>query len=205
MVASSHSGILIVLEGIDGAGKTTIAQALAQQLQTYQNVTLTREPGATSIGKSIRELILRERGLDPQAEFLLFAADRAQHFAEIVEPALKRGDMVISDRMADSSLVYQGIKGLDKESMRFVSRWAMHSIEPQLVVYLRIDPVIAQERLAARGKLTKFEDAVLLQQASEAFDELMHKRSNTITVDATKPVDDIVVLIIEHLHSQSLV
>src|SRR5438067_1616217 len=103
-------GMLITIEGIDGSGKSTLAKNLYQHLIANDvDALLTREPGATPLGKALRT-ILQEKNVAvcDQAEYLLFAADRAQHFKDTIIPALAKGTVVISDRMADSSLVYQG-------------------------------------------------------------------------------------------------
>jgi dTMP kinase len=152
------NGLLVVFEGIDGSGKTTLAHAIAEELKkTFPKVILTREPGATALGKTLRGLIL-DGQLSDRAEFLLFAADRAQHCAERIRPALLENAIVISDRMADSSLIYQGIShGFRIEELRSINDWAMNGVKPDITFYLRIDPTVAHTRLVARGPLTKFE------------------------------------------------
>ena len=156
-----YPGKLIALEGIDGSGKSTLSKQLDRTLHAHGIKTLlTKEPGATDIGKNIRMLITSEHtSLNQRAEFLLFAADRAQHFSEVVIPALHEGYVVISDRMADSSLAYQGFGGqLDCNMIEQVNQWAMQEISPDLVVYLRLSRQQAQERISQRQeKKTPFE------------------------------------------------
>src|SRR5690349_10884951 len=103
-------GFFISIEGIDGAGKSTISTLLAEKLQeSGYAVLLTREPGGTVVGAKIRELLISSpTGLAAEAGFLLFAADRAEHVHAVVQPALAAGKIVISDRFSDSSLAYQG-------------------------------------------------------------------------------------------------
>src|SRR5690606_30572502 len=107
--ASPMSGLFITFEGGDGTGKTTQAQALERELSRRGDQVLrTREPGGTELGLAIRQLLLHTGGhIDPRAEALLFAADRAQHIATLVRPALRRGTHVVQDRYIDSSIAYQ--------------------------------------------------------------------------------------------------
>lgn len=154
-------GILIAVEGIDGSGKTTLINQLADHFgQLNLPVLKTREPGGSQLGQSLREL-LQHRTYDicPIAEFLLFAADRAQHMNEIIIPGLNNNMMVISDRMSDSSLVYQGYgKGVDLEMINTVNQWAMQNRKPDLTCYLRTHPDVAQKRVHKRAEtLTAFE------------------------------------------------
>ena len=154
-------GILIAIEGIDGSGKTTLAHDLTTSLsEQHFSVVLTKEPGGSQVGKVLREILqAQQMPLTPKAEYLLFAADRAQHFEEVIIPALQNNSMVISDRLADSSVVYQGYgRGLDINMIKTVNHWAMNAIEPDLVFYLRISPEKARERLHKRKEtLTAFE------------------------------------------------
>jgi dTMP kinase len=130
-----NRGRFIVLEGPDGVGKSTQAARLAGEL----GAVLTREPGGTAIGSHLRELLLDRgsTGLDPKAEALLMAADRAQHVAEVVRPALTAGRHVVADRYLYSSVAYQAYgRGLPAEHIRRLSLWASDGLEPDLVVLL---------------------------------------------------------------------
>lgn len=167
------NGYLITLEGIDGSGKSTLAQGIYRTLQADNIPTLlTKEPGGSPLGKTIRT-ILHDRpcAITPEAEFLLFAADRAQHFSEIILPALANNMIVISDRMADSSLAYQGYgRGVNKEMIRVINRWAMQGKEPDLTLFVRVPVEEALRRTRSRGeKLTSFE-----QEKSEFFERISH-------------------------------
>lgn len=180
-------GVLITLEGIDGSGKSTLAANLAAAFTHEQiPVTLTKEPGKTALGKLIRPIVQEKKvPLHPLAEFFLFAADRAQHFDELVIPALAQQHMVISDRMADSSLVYQGYgKGLDLEQIQMVNKWAMRLVQPTLIIYVKIDPHLARARLIARNQgLSAFEEQITYQERLAAgFDKLLANRDNVILV-----------------------
>ncbi len=186
------SGILIAIEGIDGSGKSTLAKNLYQELHN-QNipVVLTKEPGGSQLGRQLRTILQTQTvPLCPQAEYLLFAADRAQHFTEVIIPNLRASKIVISDRMADSSLVYQGHgRGLDLELIRTVNAFAMQAIQPDLVLYLRISPEQAMERLRKRNKeLTAFEQeqASFSKKLVEGFDAIFKERKNVIYLDGTQ-------------------
>ncbi|MFT4231453.1 MAG: dTMP kinase [Leucobacter sp.] len=151
------TGIFITLEGGDGAGKSTQAELLGGWLEHRgHEVVRTREPGGTRLGLGIRELLLHggeEIGeVDARAEALLYAADRAQHVARIVRPALERGAVVVQDRYIDSSLAYQGAgRVLDVADVRGISEWAAGGLWPHLTVLLDVDPGIAAERRRGRG------------------------------------------------------
>lgn len=133
-------GLFIAIEGIDGSGKSSVSEALASSLVAKgRNVVLTREPGGTAIGEQIRTIVLSENstGMTPETETLLFAAARAQHVAEVINPSLARNDIVICDRYIDSSLAYQwGGRGLTKESILTVQALATGGLMPDLRILL---------------------------------------------------------------------
>lgn len=194
---SASRGLLITLEGIDGSGKSTLAHAIENALaQRTIPVILTREPGGSELGKHLRSM-LQERSvaLCPKAEFLLFAADRAQHFHDVIIPNLQKSMIVISDRMADSSLVYQGFgRGLDLQFIQMVNAWSMNDITPHLTIYLKISPSQARERLALRSPhLTAFEKDVddLRERLVHGFETIFANRSNVITLDATQSIEQL--------------
>ena len=194
------NGLLIGIEGIDGSGKTVFSQSLAQflQQQGLQTV-LTKEPGGTAFGLKLRQ-ILQYRDdigtLDSKAEYLLFAADRAQHYSQVIMPGLQADKIVISDRTCDSSLVYQGVgRGLDCNLIKQINDWAMCGIKPNLTIYLKIDLQIAQERIALRAeKLTAFEKVGkdFMQSVINGFDQLYANREDVIILDGNLPTATLV-------------
>ena len=129
--------------------KVLAACALQKALSVHYDVLLTKEPGATALGQHLRSLLQqRTSPICPQAEFLLFAADRAQHVTEVVLPALHSGKIVISDRMADSSRAYQEFgRGLESSWIKSINQWTMQGLEPDLTLYLKIDYATAFTRL----------------------------------------------------------
>ena len=146
----SGRGRLIALEGVDGCGKSTHARLLAHSLGAL----LTAEPGATPLGATLRTLVL-DPGLPPvseRTEALLMAADRAQHVAEVVLPALEEGRWVVTDRFSASTLAYQGYgRGLDLEELRRLVAWAAAGVAPDLTVVLDVDLAVARGRLHLDG------------------------------------------------------
>jgi dTMP kinase len=147
----------IVLEGSEGCGKSTHAQRLAEAL----GAVATRETGGTPIGERLRAILhdTTVLDLDDRAETLIVAADRAQHMAEVVRPALSSGRHVVSDRSVYSTLAYQGYgRGLPLDEVRSINRWAMGDIWPDLVVLLTIPADVTVERMRRR-QLDRFEQA----------------------------------------------
>ncbi|NML52155.1 dTMP kinase [Streptomyces sp. R302] len=148
--APAATGFFIALEGGDGAGKSTQVQALADWIRAKgHEVVVTREPGATPIGKRLRSILLdvSSAGLSNRAEALLYAADRAEHVDSLVRPALERGAIVITDRYIDSSVAYQGAgRDLSPTEIARISRWATGGLVPNLTVLLDVSPETARER-----------------------------------------------------------
>lgn len=147
------TGAFITLEGGDGSGKSTQAGMLVAALEAEgRTVVRTREPGGTELGVEIRRLVQHTDGhVAPRAEALLYAADRAQHVATLVRPALERGDVVVQDRYLDSSVAYQGAgRELDGQQIRDLSLWAVDGLLPHLTILLDLDPADGRERMAAR-------------------------------------------------------
>lgn len=131
------TGRFIVFEGGEGSGKSTQARLLAEA----RGALLTHEPGDTELGTTVRRLVLGPGGgpLDPRAEALLLLADRAQHVATVIRPALESGRDVVCDRFSGSTLAYQGYgRGLDVGSLETMSRWASGGLEPDVVVLLDV-------------------------------------------------------------------
>ncbi|MEU7647587.1 dTMP kinase [Streptomyces huasconensis] len=148
--AASTTGFFIALEGGDGAGKSTQAEALAEWIRAKgHEVVVTREPGATPVGKRLRSILLdvSSAGLSHRAEALLYAADRAEHVDTVVRPALERGAVVISDRYIDSSVAYQGAgRDLSPTEVARINRWATGGLVPNLTCLLDVSPEAARER-----------------------------------------------------------
>jgi dTMP kinase len=138
-----------------GGGKSTALSALAARLRDHGfEVLTTREPGAGSFGRQIREILLHGEELDPKAELLLFLADRANHVASIIRPALAEGNVVLCDRYADSTVVYQAYsRGLDESFTREGNRFATGGLMPDLTLLFDLEPEEGLRRLQAKDRL----------------------------------------------------
>ncbi|HEX5672224.1 MAG TPA: dTMP kinase [Acidimicrobiia bacterium] len=156
----------IALEGGDGAGKTTVAARLVELLEEKgDTVVAVREPGGTALGEEIRRLLLHSSDMTAWSEALLFAAQRSQLAAEVIGPALGRGEVVIADRSYYSSLAYQGGgRALDPQLVRLINEAALEGVIPDLVVVLTIDPAEALARQADPDRIgrqgAQFQEAV---------------------------------------------
>ncbi len=159
----------IALEGGDGAGKSTQARLLAATYAARgRNVVSSRQPGGTELGARIRRLLLHGDSMSARAEALLFAADKAQHVAEVVRPALARGDVVITDRYTDSSVAYQGAgRELGVEQVRDILMWAVDGLVPDLTVIVDVSPTEGRRR---RGSVHD-----RLESESDAFHDAVRR------------------------------
>jgi dTMP kinase len=184
------SGVFVVLEGGDGCGKSTQARILAGRLRAAgREVVRTREPGATEAGAGIRTLVLGGGDLDPRAEALLIAADRAEHVAEVIRPALARGEVVVSDRYVPSSLAYQGVaRGLGVDEIARLSDWATGGLAPDLVLVLDVDPGEAAGRRAGPQDRMEREPDAFRAQVNQAYRDLAGRFGWTL-LDGRAPID----------------
>ncbi|MFD8868141.1 dTMP kinase [Streptomyces sp. NPDC059590] len=171
--APAATGFFVVVEGGDGAGKTTQVEAVAEWIRAKgHEVVVTREPGATAIGKRLRSILLdvSSAGISHRAEALLYAADRAEHVDSVVRPALERGAVVISDRYIDSSVAYQGAgRDLAPTEIARISRWATNGLVPHLTVLLDVAPETARERFTEAPDRLESEPAEFHQRVRNGF------------------------------------
>jgi len=189
-------GRYIAFEGVEGCGKSTHVKRLA----THLDALVTREPGCTVIGTTLREIMANTANthLSPRAEALLMSADRAQHLHELVIPTLESGRHVISDRSVYSSLAYQGYgRQLDLAQLRAFNDFAINSRWPDLVVYLRVDLQAVRARLQKRDT-DRFEreDDAFFRRVMSGFDELAQREPDRwLVIDATPPKDELELII----------
>jgi dTMP kinase len=162
------SGKFIVFEGVEGAGKTTQLQQTAAWLQSHHGrdrlVVTTREPGGTKLGQQIRQLLLGDPDSDVanRAELLLYAADRAQHIASVIEPHLAIDNIVLCDRFTDSTIAYQGYgRGFDLAEISQVNQLATGGLQSDLTIWLDLDISIGLARVSQRGEPDRMERATL--------------------------------------------
>jgi dTMP kinase len=153
-------GRFITLEGIDGAGKSTHLRWIARFLRRHgRKVVLTREPGGTSVGEKLRQLVLgsRER-LHPETETLLMFAARREHLEKVIIPALKAGRWVLCDRFTDATYAYQSAgSGVAWAKVGVLERWAQHGLQPDLTILLDVSPRIGRQRASRQKRPDRFE------------------------------------------------
>ena len=184
--------LYVALEGVEGCGKSTHARRLADRL----GAVVTREPGGTRIGALLRGILADPANIDMDArtEALLMAADRAQHMAEVIEPALAAGSHVVSDRSVYSTLAYQGHgRGLDTSHLLDISSWALRGRLPDVVVLLEVPDDVMRARLAKRD-LDRFEREghEFFERVAAGFRALCDADPERwVTVDATLPKDEV--------------
>ncbi len=178
-------GIHIAFEGIDGSGKSLMARMAHEHLGSCGLPSLlTFEPTKGPIGAIIRDS-LDNVLLQPGTEALLFAADRIQHQAEVIDPAVERGEIVVSDRYLMSSLAYQQARGLSLESLRSVNRWAR---EPDLTFLMDVPAETGVSRLNGSDN---FENIEFLSKVRDRYLELADSMENVVIIDATPSIDDV--------------
>ena len=184
--------LYIALEGLEGCGKSTHTKRLGEHL----NAVVTREPGGTRIGTLLRAILADPDNvdLDRRTEALLMAADRAQHMAEVIKPALDRGQHVVSDRSIYSTLAYQGYgRQLGTEALLSISTWALNDRLPDVVIYIDVPTDVLNARLAKRN-LDRFEreGADFFARIAEGFRELRAADPDRwVIIDGTVPKDDV--------------
>jgi dTMP kinase len=185
------SARFLVLEGGEATGKSTQLERLAARLRERGlDVVETFEPGNTPLGRRLRELLLHgTEPVDPVAEALMMAADRAQHVAEVVRPALARGAWVVSDRFVPSSLAYQGVgRGLGVAEVEQLNQLATAGIQPDLVIVLDLTTEAARRRLGAPTDRMEGEDGEFAAAVHDAYRELARSRG-WVLVDADATPD----------------
>ncbi|MFK0376302.1 dTMP kinase [Pandoraea sp. NPDC090278] len=192
-------GKFVTFEGIDGAGKSThvnaFVDALRQGLATVgRDVVATREPGGTPLGEALRKLVLDEP-MDIETEALLMFAGRREHLVKVIEPALARGDWVVSDRFTDATFAYQGGgRGLSRDKLSILERWVQGTRQPDLTILFDLDPAIAAARLAGARAPDKFEreSAAFFTRVREEYLRRAEESGGRIVlIDAAQSIDAI--------------
>ncbi len=191
----SDSGLFVALEGGEGAGKSTQARLLQEWLVgAGREVVLTFEPGDTLAGRRIREIVLDPGTgeLDDRTEALLYAADKAEHVAGVVWPALQRGAVVVTDRYVDSTLAYQGAgRSIPSAELEHIARWATGGLRPHLTVLLDLAPEDGLKRFHGRDRI-EGESHAFHCRVRDAFRHLAETDPGRyLVLDATRPADDI--------------
>ncbi len=199
----TDTGVFVCFEGGEGSGKSTQSRLLGEVLAAEgYAVRLTFEPGDTAVGKELRRIVLSpETGeLDDRTEALLYAADKSEHIATVVLPALERGEVVITDRYVDSTLAYQGAgRSLDPGELADVARWATGDLRPHLTVVLDLAPEAGLGRFSERDRI-EGESLAFHQRVRQAFLDLAATSpDHYLVLDARADVDDIAAAIHERV------
>jgi dTMP kinase len=188
-------GRFITFEGIDGAGKSThIGYVTALLKAADKTVVSTREPGGTPLGEKLRDLVLHEK-MHLETEALLMFASRREHVAQVIEPALARGEWVLSDRFTDASFAYQGGgRGLDRAKLDQLEQWVHPHVQPDLTLLFDVPLDVARARLDATRTLDRFE-AEQADFFARVRDEYLRRAATAggriVVVDSTLPIDDV--------------
>jgi len=195
-VPAPSRGSFVAFEGGEGAGKSTQVGLLAKVLtQQGREVVTTFEPGDTAVGRQLRQILLGHQtgAIDPRTEALLYAADRAEHVASVVVPALDRGAVCITDRYIDSSIAYQGAgRTLQPDDIERISTWATGELWPDLTIVLDIDPAIGLTRFDTPADRLESEPLAFHQRVREHFLALSARSPERyLVVDATESADDV--------------
>ena len=193
------NGLFITVEGVDGAGKSTAMEWLAEQISAQRTIVRTREPGGTALGERLRELLLHEK-MDLETETLLMFAARREHIAQVILPALARGDVVISDRFTDATFAYQGGgRGVGFDKVLILENWVQGELQPDFTLLFDVPLDIARARIAARAAQTH---ETLDKFENESFEFFRRTRAAYLKraeaapqrfaiIDSTQSLDDV--------------
>lgn len=191
------AGKFIVIEGLEGAGKTTAINTVARVLNQHHicNLQFTREPGGTPIAEALRDIIkngLQHEPLTDKAELLMLYAARIQLIENVIKPALNKGNWVIGDRHDLSTQAYQGGgRQLDRHFIETLKKQVLGDFKPDLTLYLDIDPEIGLMRAKSRGELDRIEQQSLafFKRIRQRYLELANQDATIITIDAAQSID----------------
>ncbi|MBK5072886.1 dTMP kinase [Budviciaceae bacterium CWB-B4] len=192
-------GKFIVIEGLEGAGKTTARDTVVKALHDsgIQNIVFTREPGGTPLAEKLRELVKQGVGdevLTDKAELLMMYTSRVQLVENVIKPALSRGDWVVGDRHDLSSQAYQGGgRGIDNQLMTTLRDTVLGDFRPDLTLYLDIPPEAGLKRARARGELDRIEKESLafFERTRQRYVELAQADPSIVTIDASQPLEKV--------------
>lgn len=206
-----QTGLFISFEGIDGAGKSSHIEALAQAFATAgRAVVRTREPGGTPLAEKLRDIVLHD-AMDPLCEALLVFAARRDHLNQVIEPALQRGDVVLCDRFTDATFAYQGAgRGFDLQVLGQLEHWVQALPQgglrqPHVTLWFALDPRIAAERLSAARLPDRFESQPLafFQSVHQGYaDRAVADPQRFVQIDASATLDEVRQAVLQALQSR---
>ena len=206
-----NRGIFISFEGIDGAGKSSHVQAVADAFtQAQRQVVLTREPGGTPLAEKLRDMVLHD-AMDPLSEVLLMFAARRDHLQQVIEPALARGDVVVCDRFTDATFAYQGAgRGFDLKVLSQLEQWVQalpngSLRQPDLTLWFALDPAIAAERLSNARVPDRFEaqPAAFFAKVHQGYlDRLQDDTQRFARIDASASLEQVREQVMRVLHER---
>jgi dTMP kinase len=190
----SNTGRFITFEGADGCGKTTQLNLLAEYLSKDFEVISTREPGAKGLGTQLREILLNYDGeVAPQCESFLFLADRAQHIATLVKPAIENGKIVLCDRHTDSTIAYQGYgRGLDLKQIKYLNELAVQGIKPDLTLVFDVDIETSMKRVGVEKDRMESGGNEFFNRVRNGYLEIAKSDPDRVVViDASRSIEEI--------------
>ena len=196
--------MFITFEGPEGAGKSSVIKVLAAELRAQgHDVTTTREPGAGEVGMKIREILLHGGDIDAKTELMLYLADRAEHVAKVIRPALKVGKIVLCDRYTDSTVAYQGSgREFSVTQIRAFNRFVSGDLNPDLTFLLDIEPSLGLARIKDKDRLDR-EPLAFHERVRTCF---LHEAENSpdrwFVIDAAQPLDEVVAQCFEVVRSR---
>ena len=205
-----RNGCFITVEGIEGAGKSTVMGVIHDWLSARQHAcVITREPGGTPVAEAIRQLVLSpgiKEPIQPETEALLFFAGRAQHIAQVILPALEAGKWVISDRYIDATYAYQcGGRGVSSGRLVWLEEWIVGSVQPDLTFLLDVSPEVGLQRARMRGPQDRIEQEALtfFQKVRAAYLERARAfPERIVVVDALQPLSEVKAFLEQRLAAQ---
>ena len=198
-----NTGFFIVFEGPDGCGKTTVADIICDKLNELgYEVVHTREPGGIEIAEKIRSIILDPKNttMDARTEALLYAASRRQHLVEKVIPAINEGKIVVCERFVYSSLAYQGEgRNIGFDPILKINDFAINGTYPDLTIYLDINEELGLKRIESRNFKDRLDSESLSfhHKVNEGYKKVLERFNDTKIVDASKPLDDVVDVVLK--------
>lgn len=199
--------LFITIEGPEGSGKTTVVQAVSEQLAQHYDVMTTREPGGVQTAETIRQILLDGETMDARTEALLFAAARREHLVAKVLPALAQGKFVICDRFIDSSLAYQGYaRQIGVKEVQTINDFAIEGRYPDLTIYLDIPAEVGRARIEsnrrAQNRLDK-ESVAFHERVVEGYQQLIAQDPQRFAViNANQPIEQVVAATLKAIQDQ---